>query len=73
MSDPVGAGFVDNVAQPGGNTTGFMLSEYSLNAKLLELLKQIAPIQGMAVGMRGNKGSIAYCGDVPEPALIQVR
>jgi putative tryptophan/tyrosine transport system substrate-binding protein len=43
VTDPVGAGFVDNLAQPGGNTTGFMLSEYSLNAKLLELLKQIAP------------------------------
>jgi len=42
-TDPVGAGFVDSVAQPGGNTTGVMLSEYSLNAKLLELLKQVAP------------------------------
>jgi putative tryptophan/tyrosine transport system substrate-binding protein len=43
VTDPVGAGFVDSLAKPGGNTTGFMLSEYSLNAKLLELLKQIAP------------------------------
>jgi putative ABC transport system substrate-binding protein len=43
VTDPVGAGFVDSVAHPGGNTTGFMLSEYSLNAKLLELLKQVAP------------------------------
>jgi putative tryptophan/tyrosine transport system substrate-binding protein len=43
VSDPVGAGFVDSLARPGGNTTGFMLFEYSLSAKWLELLKQIAP------------------------------
>jgi putative ABC transport system substrate-binding protein len=43
VTDPVGADFVDSVARPGGNTTGFMQSEYSLNAKLLELLKQVAP------------------------------
>jgi ABC-type uncharacterized transport system substrate-binding protein len=43
VSDPVGAGFVDSLAKPGGNITGFMLSEYSLNAKLLELLKQMEP------------------------------
>ena len=41
--DPVGAGFVDSLARPGGNTTGFMLFEYSLSGKWLELLKQIAP------------------------------
>jgi putative tryptophan/tyrosine transport system substrate-binding protein len=41
--DPVGGGFVESLAQPGGNTTGFMLFEYSLSAKWLELLKQIAP------------------------------
>ena len=43
VTDPVGAGFVDSLAKPGGNITGFMLSEYSMNAKLLELLKQIDP------------------------------
>jgi putative ABC transport system substrate-binding protein len=43
VSDPVAAGFIDTLARPGGNTTGFMQSEYSLNVKLLELLKQIAP------------------------------
>jgi len=43
VTDPVGAGFVDSLAQPGGNTTGFMLFEYSLSGKWLELLKQIAP------------------------------
>ncbi|MGB7833891.1 MAG: ABC transporter substrate-binding protein, partial [Xanthobacteraceae bacterium] len=43
VADPVGAGFVASLAQPGGNTTGFMLFEYSLSGKWLELLKQIAP------------------------------
>jgi putative ABC transport system substrate-binding protein len=43
VTDPVAAGFVDSIARPGGNITGFMQSEYSLNSKLLELLKQIVP------------------------------
>src|SRR5262245_36485071 len=43
VSDPVGAGFVDSLARPGGNATGFMSYEYSLSGKWLELLKQIAP------------------------------
>jgi putative ABC transport system substrate-binding protein len=43
VSDPVGAGFVESLAKPGGNVTGFMQFEYSLSAKWLELLKQIAP------------------------------
>src|SRR6187399_688928 len=43
IADPVGAGFVDSLARPGGNATGFMEFEYSMNGKLLELLKQIAP------------------------------
>ena len=41
--DPVGAGLVDSLARPGGNATGFMLFEYSISGKWLELLKQIAP------------------------------
>lgn len=41
--DPVAAGFVDTLARPGGNVTGFMNFEYSLSGKWLELLKQIAP------------------------------
>ena len=43
VADPVGAGFVDSLARPGGNATGFMQFEYSLSGKWLELLKQIAP------------------------------
>jgi putative ABC transport system substrate-binding protein len=41
--DPVGAGFVDSLARPGGNATGFLAFEYSLSGKWLELLKEIAP------------------------------
>ena len=41
--DPVGAGFVNSLARPGGNATGFVLFEYSLSAKWLELLKEVAP------------------------------
>src|SRR5262245_38598029 len=41
--DPVAAGFVDSLARPGGDATGFLLFEYSLAGKWLELLKQIAP------------------------------
>src|SRR4051794_2948963 len=43
VNDPVGAGFIDSLARPGGNVTGFMAFEFSLSAKWLELLKQIAP------------------------------
>ena len=43
VADPVGAGFVDSLARPGGNATGFMLFEYGMSGKWLELLKQIAP------------------------------
>jgi putative ABC transport system substrate-binding protein len=41
--DPVGGGFIANLARPGGNVTGFMPYEFSLSGKLLELLKEIAP------------------------------
>ena len=41
--DPVGAGFVDSLARPGGNATGFTNFEYGISGKWLELLKQIAP------------------------------
>jgi putative ABC transport system substrate-binding protein len=43
VADPVGAGFVDSLARPGGNATGFIQFEYSLSGKWLELLKEIAP------------------------------
>src|SRR6476620_10962611 len=43
VADPVGGGFVDSLARPGGNATGFLQFEYSLAGKWLEILKQIAP------------------------------
>ena len=43
VADPVGGGFVDSLARPGGNATGFMNFEYSLGGKWLELLKEITP------------------------------
>ena len=43
VADPVGAGFVESLARPGGNITGFALYEFSTSAKWLELLKRIAP------------------------------
>jgi putative ABC transport system substrate-binding protein len=50
VADPVGAGFVDSLARPSGNATGFIQFEYSLSGKWLELLKQIAPhVTRMAV------------------------
>jgi putative ABC transport system substrate-binding protein len=43
VAEPIGAGFVETLAPPGGNATGFMLYEYGIGAKWLELLKEIAP------------------------------
>ena len=43
VTDPVGAGFVESLARPGGNATGFTNFEYGISGKWLELLKQIAP------------------------------
>jgi putative tryptophan/tyrosine transport system substrate-binding protein len=43
VSDPVGAGFVDSLARPGGNATGFIQFEYGIGGKWLELLREIAP------------------------------
>ena len=50
--DPVAAGFVDSLARPGGNATGFVLFEYGISAKWLELLKEIAPSVTRAAVLR---------------------
>jgi putative tryptophan/tyrosine transport system substrate-binding protein len=50
--DPVGAGLVDSMARPGGNTTGFIAFEYAIAAKWLELLKEIAPYVTRAAVLR---------------------
>jgi putative tryptophan/tyrosine transport system substrate-binding protein len=52
VADPVGAGFVQSLARPGSNTTGFTNFEYSLSGKWVELLKQIAPHVTRAVVLR---------------------
>jgi putative tryptophan/tyrosine transport system substrate-binding protein len=50
--DPVGAGFVASLAQPGGNATGFTVYEYSMSGKWLELLKEMAPSVTRAAVLR---------------------
>jgi putative tryptophan/tyrosine transport system substrate-binding protein len=64
--DPVGSAFVDSLARPGGNTTGFLLFEYSLSGKWLELLKQIAPNVTRAAVFRdsGNPSGNAQFGAI---------
>lgn len=66
VSDPVGAGFVDSLARPGGNATGFMLAEYSISGKWLELLKQIAPELKRVAVLRhsGNPAGLAQFGAI---------
>jgi len=66
VSDPVGAGIVDSLARPGGNTTGFMEFEYSLSGKWLEVLKQLAPRLTRAAVLRAanNPAGIAQFGAI---------
>jgi len=71
VADPVGAGFVDSLARPGGNTTGFMEFEYSFGGKWLELLKEVVP-QLMRAGVlrdAGNPAGIAQFGAIRATAL----
>lgn len=70
VADPVGAGFVENLARPGGNITGFMLFEYSLSGKWLELLKQIVPAAKQAAILRdaANPAGIAQFGAIRSTA-----
>jgi putative ABC transport system substrate-binding protein len=55
VGDPVGAGFVDSLARPGGNATGFIAFEWSVSGKWLELLKEIAPGVTRAVVLRDSE------------------
>jgi ABC-type uncharacterized transport system substrate-binding protein len=61
LTDPVGAGFVESLARPGGNTTGFTSFEYGLSTKWVELLKEIAP-RVTRVGVLREQGSSAAIG-----------
>jgi putative ABC transport system substrate-binding protein len=67
VMDPVGAGFVKNLSRPGGNVTGFMMFEYSLSGKWLELLKQIAP----SVTRAGVLREPTFVGGIGQFAVIQ--
>jgi putative tryptophan/tyrosine transport system substrate-binding protein len=62
--DPVANGYVDSLARPGGNATGFMISEYSMAGKWLDLLKEIAPGVTRAAVIRDatNPSGIAQFG-----------
>jgi len=61
VPDPVAAGFVDSLARPGGNATGFTVYDYDIGGKWLELLKQIAP--GVKrVGVLRDIGQVAAVG-----------
>jgi len=61
IADPVAAGFVESLARPGGNATGFTTQEYSLSVKHLELLKEIAP-DVTRIGVLRDANSIAGIG-----------
>jgi putative ABC transport system substrate-binding protein len=67
VPDPVGSGFVGSLAEPGGNATGFMMFEYDLSAKWLELLKQIAPTVTRAAVLR----DAAVVAGIGQFAIIQ--
>jgi putative ABC transport system substrate-binding protein len=66
VADPVGAGIVDTLAKPGGNATGFMLAEFSVSGKWLELLKQVAPKLKRVAVLRhsANPAGIAQFGAI---------
>jgi putative ABC transport system substrate-binding protein len=70
VADPVGAGFVDSLARPGGNTTGFTLFEYTISAKWLEILKEINPGLKRAGVLRdpSNPAAIAQFGVIQAAA-----
>jgi putative ABC transport system substrate-binding protein len=67
VPDPVGSGFVETLSQPGANATGFMMFEYNLCGKWLELLKEIAPSVSHAAILR-NAGTASGIGQF---AVIQ--
>src|SRR5437764_4995108 len=66
-TDPVGAGFINSLARPGGNATGFLAFDYSISAKWLELLKEVTPGLGRA-GVLRNPAIAAAVGQF---AVIQ--
>jgi putative ABC transport system substrate-binding protein len=67
VPDPVGSGIVESLARPGGNATGFLMFEYDLSAKWLELLKEIAPNVTRAAVLR----DAAFSGGIGQFAVIE--
>jgi putative ABC transport system substrate-binding protein len=77
VSDPVGAGFVESLDHPGGNISGFMLFEFSLSGKWLELLKQIVPAVSRVAVVRSSTdaagiGQFSAIQTVATPLGLQV-
>jgi putative ABC transport system substrate-binding protein len=70
ISDPVGSGFVESLARPGGNVTGFTNFEYGLSAKWLELLKEMAPgvIRAAVLRDAANPAGIGQFGAIQSVA-----
>ena len=68
--DPMGAGFIDKLSRPGGNATGFMMFDYSLSGKWLDLLKQVAPNVTQVAVLRDTSSSASSAG-VGQFAVIQ--
>ena len=70
VPDPVGAGYVQSLARPGGNATGFTNFEYSMSGKWVELLKQISPGVTRAAVLRNPTaaGSIGLFGAIQSVA-----
>jgi putative ABC transport system substrate-binding protein len=78
VPDPVGSGFIDSMAHPGGNTTGFVSFEYTLSGKWLELLKEIVPsVTRTAVlrdpELRNGTGQFAIIQSVAPALGVEVR
>jgi putative tryptophan/tyrosine transport system substrate-binding protein len=77
VPDPVGAGYVNSLARPGGNATGFSIFEYSIGGKWLDLLKQIAPgITRVAVlrdpAISGGLGQFGAIQSAASPFAVEV-
>src|SRR5215472_7461939 len=78
VTDPVGAGYVESLAHPGGNITGFINFEYAIAGKWLELLKEIAPgVTHVAVlrdpSIAAGPGQFAAIQSAAEPRGVELR
>jgi putative tryptophan/tyrosine transport system substrate-binding protein len=78
VGDPVGAGFVETLSRPGGNTTGFMVYEFTLAGKWLEFLRQVAPQVTRVAVLRdpanaSNMASFSSVQASAQPLGVEVR